>query len=164
MKKTAILAMMALAFSAFAQKSEADFEGYFMGAQLGRNYSKAMHGDDMTKHNEIYPGLIIGHSTAYHGVLYGVEGFADFHKNSVTGRDFGMAFKIGKAFGDVLVSGRAGITGRSPSFRPHFGLGIEYKLDKNLSLTGLITDDESSDEGVKRSNTNVVAGMNYYFR
>lgn len=118
----------------------------------------------MDKHASVYPGLVVGHNTAFDGMLYGVEGYADFHKKSFSGRDFGMGFKVGKVVSNVLVFTRVGITGSSPSFRPQMALGAEYKLDKNLSLTGLISHDRTTDEGVTRQNNNLTVGVNYFFR
>jgi hypothetical protein len=164
MKKIATLALLALASSAFAQRvTEADFAGYYVGAQLGANQSSSSANEDFKK-SSIYPALVLGHNTAFEGMLYGVEAFADFHKKAATGRDFGLAFKAGKVIGDVLVYGRVGITGEHPSYRPQMGLVAEYKLNKNVALTGALTRDTTTDFDVKRTNTNLALGVNYYLR
>lgn len=164
MKKITALALLTLASSAFAQKTEADFAGYYAGAQLGGNHSTEMKAGKEFSKNSAYPGLVAGHNTAYNGMLYGVEGFADFHKKSTTGRDFGMGFKAGKVIGDVLVYGRVGVTGRAPGYRPQVGVGAEYLIDKNISLTALISHDHLSDQGVQRNNTSMAVGVNYHLR
>lgn len=165
MKKIAILAVMALASSAFAQKvTEADFTGIYGGAQIGRNHSSASMDGETDKNSSAYPALVVGQSTVYNGMLVGVEGFADLHNKSATQRDFGLGLKAGKVFGDVLVYGRLAMVGAWPSYRPNVGVGAEYKLDKNLSLTALLSRDSSTDEGIKRQNSNMAVGVNYYFR
>lgn len=164
MKKISILALLAVASTAFAQKTEADFAGYYAGAQLGFNHSTEMKAGKEHSKNSAYPGLVVGHNTAYNGVLYGVEGFADFHKKSSTGRDFGMGFKAGKVVGDVLVYGRLGVTGSEPSFRPQVGVGAQYLIDKNLSLSALVSHDHLNEQGIHRNNTSMAVGLNYHLR
>ena len=164
MKKITALALLALASSAFAQKTEADFAGYYAGAQLGSNHSTEMASGQETRKNSAYPGLVVGHNTAFNGVLYGVEGFADFHKKSTTGRDFGMGFKAGKVIADVLVFGRVGVTGRAPGYRPQVGVGAEYLIDKNISLSALVSHDHLSEPGIRRNNTSMAVGVNYHLR
>ena len=64
--------------------------------------------------------------------------------------------------GDSLVFARLGVTGSKPSWRPEYALGVEYKLTKKWSLTGNIAYDRSTDSGIRRSNTSLTAGLNYY--
>jgi outer membrane immunogenic protein len=164
MKKIAIVALMAMASGAFAQKTEADFEGFYVGAQVGSNHSDERLSTQKTrKHDSIYPALVVGHNTAYNGVLYGVEAFADFHNKSTTQRDAGMGFKAGKVIGDVLVYARVGMTGSSPSVRPQLGVGAQYKLQNNLSLNALLSHDKTTDDNITRKNTSVAVGVNYHF-
>ena len=119
MKKIAMLALMAMASSAFAQTTEADFAGFYVGAQVGSNHSdERLSGKATRKQDSLYPALVVGHNTAYNGVLYGVEAFADFHNKSTTYRDVGMGFKVGKVLGDVWVFARVGMPGAWPSVRP----------------------------------------------
>jgi outer membrane immunogenic protein len=166
MKKIAIVAVMALASSAFAQQvTEADFTGIYVGAQVGRNQStEILVGGKDHRHTSVYPGLRIGQSTIYNNVLLGAEGFVDLHKTAATQSDFGLGVKAGKVFGDVLVFARLAVVGAWPSYRPNVGVGAEYKLDKNFSLTGLVSRDSSTDSGIKRENKNLAIGVNYYFR
>lgn len=164
MKKIVFLTLVLATATAFAQKTEADFAGYYVGVQVGSNHAnESVAEKEMRKHDSLYPALVMGHNTAYNGMLYGVEGFADFHNKSTTGRDAGMAFKAGKVLGDVLVFARVGMTGASPSVRPQLGAGAQYKLDKDFSLTALVTRDRTTDVGIKRQNTSVAIGVNYHF-
>lgn len=163
-EKISILALLAVAYTAFAQKTEADFAGYYAGAQLGFNHSTEMKVGKEHSKNSAYPGHVVGHNTADNGVIYGVEGFADFHKKSSTRRDFGMGFKAGKVVGDVLVYGRLGVTGLAPSYRPQVGVGAEYLIDKNPSLNALLSHDHLNEQGIHRNNTSMAVDLNYHLR
>jgi len=164
MKKIATLALLVMASGAFAQKTEADFAGFYVGAQAGFNHSeKSSPSQHARNHDSLYPALVVGHSTAYQGVLYGVEAFADFHNKSATNRDAGVSLKVGKVVGDVLVFTRLGVTGAWPSIRPQIGGGAQYKLSKDLSLTALLSHDRSTDNNIQRKNTSLAVGVNYHF-
>jgi outer membrane immunogenic protein len=166
MKKIAILTAVVLASSAFAQQvTEADFVGIYAGAQMGRNQSSETLVSGKNHHHASgYPGLLLGQTTVYNGMLVGLEGFVDLHKTAATQSDFGLGVKAGQVFGDVLVFARLAVVGAWPSYRPNVGVGAEYKLDKNFSLTGLLSRDSSTDDGIKRENKNFAVGVNYYFR
>ena len=163
MKKHLLLACACLAASTFAQSVPADFSGVYVGAQVGHNHSESS-GASRRDVNVAYPGLVVGHNTLSNGVVVGVLAFADFHKKSTTGNDGGVAFKVGKVWGDVMVFGQAGVVGRSPGYRPQWGVGAEYKVQKNLSVLALATQDRDKSDQTSYSNRNLSVGINYYFR
>ena len=112
--------------------------------------------------SEFSTGLIAGYHHVFYSYLIGVEAFADLHYESATNDDGGIGLKVGKVMGDSLVFARLGVTGSKPSWRPEYALGVEYKLTKKWSLTGNIAYDRSTDSGIRRSNTSLTAGLNYY--
>lgn len=160
MKNTSLISVLLLASSASAQT--VDFSGFYQGLQVGSNQSEAT-GLQTLSTSSTYPGLVAGYSMVSKGNLLGLEGFANAHHKSTTGKDAGLGLKVGRVFGPVLVYGRVAATGSWPSVRPQVGLGAEYKWDKHWALTVFTSRDQSSDAGIDRKNTNVALGLNYYF-
>lgn len=159
MKKIALLASLVVVSAAQAQSG--NFSGFYGGAQVGINDSEARGASNLNKQS-VYPGFVAGHNTHSQGVVVGAEVFANFHKKSATQNDLGLTFKVGKVVNNVLVYGRAGVVGRSPGYRPQVGVGAEYKLQKNISVSAVLTHDHDTTNGTRYKNNNLAVGVNYY--
>ena len=147
-----------------AQAQPSGFTGYYAGAQLGVNHSKASSGTQDTTHTVGYPSLVAGHNFVKNGTLLGAEFFADMHTNSVTNKDVGVAFKMGKVWGPWAAYGRAGLTCCSPSGRPQLGAGVEYLINRQFSIVGQYTTDKDTSESTRYTNRSLSVGVNYHFR
>jgi hypothetical protein len=95
--------------------------------------------------------------------VVGAEVFADFHNQAATKKDGGIDAKVGIPFNHVMPYARLGITTFWPNTRLHYGLGVEYKFAKNLSVAGEWTADTANTDGTKRSNNSLTMGLHYYF-
>jgi outer membrane immunogenic protein len=163
--KTAILSisLLAVAPTVLAQVSTSEFTGFYGGVQIGTNHSTSTEKGGVSKRTS-YPGLLVGYSSEMKGVLVGVEAFADYHNDSTTYKDGGFGIKVGKVVSDVLVYGRLGQTGTWPSWRTQVGIGAETKLNKNLSLNVIYSNDKSTHKEIRRENESLAVGVNYYYR
>jgi hypothetical protein len=163
MKITALLALVALSTgTAFAQSNTKDFLGYYEGVQVGNN-SATVSGPSLdTTTKSIYPSIVLGYNMMHNNMLVGIEGFADYHKKSSTGIVAGVTFKAGKIINQTLVYARAGVKGDMPSYRPQVGLGLEHRLTRDMTISGILTHDVINKDGVKRTNNNAAIGLNFY--
>ncbi len=161
MKKTLLSLLMVAASSVYAQNA-ADFSGYYVGAQFGSNQSKTT-ANGGASNTSMYPGFVLGYTAAQQDLRFGVEAFADYHNDSSTYKDVGFGLKVGKVFSNVLIYGRLGTTGTWPSWRPQFGAGAEFKVDKNVTFNTFFSRDRTTDAGITRENSSIAFGLNYYF-
>ncbi len=163
MKIIALLALVALSTgTALAQSKPKDFLGYYEGVQVGNNRSTVTGPSMDTTSQSFYPSIVLGYNMMYSNMLVGIEGFADYQKNSTTGIVAGVTFKAGKIINHTLVYARAGVKGDSPSYRPQVGLGFEHPLNRDMTLSGIVTYDVIDMDGIKRTNNNVAVGLNFY--
>jgi outer membrane immunogenic protein len=108
-------------------------------------------------------GLVAGYNFDVSDFVVGAEAFGDFHNASTTYKDAGLDAKFGMPFKQIMPYARLGFTGTWPNARLHYGLGVEYKFTKNISVAGEWTADSSNHDGTKRRNNSATFGVHYYF-
>jgi outer membrane immunogenic protein len=166
-----LLACAAIAFSALAhaqptqQQLVDDFSGAYVGAKMGVNVSSASGATNKPTHTTVFPGFVAGYGFNLGPVVLGAELFADLHHGSATFKDGGMDAKIGYPVGQFMPYARLGVVAPDwPASRFHYGLGIEYKLMKNVSLFSEWTADSTHADKTHWSNNNFTVGANYRFQ
>jgi outer membrane protein OmpA-like peptidoglycan-associated protein len=151
---TALLLGMQLSTSAHAS----EFEGAYLGLNLGNNRSSAT---SLSDKNNGYLGLKAGYNWDWNSFLLGAEGYADTDSSSYTGQDLGLDARLGLPMNRWLPYARLGLVGTSPGVRPHGGLGVEYSLDHRWSVNAEWTTDSKDDAGITRKNNNIAIGFNF---
>lgn len=172
-KSTFALAVALLGMSA-AQAGE--FDGVWLGANLGSNYSDLTGLDNQ---GATAFGLEGGYNWDVDSFLLGVGVFADSNGSATHNpgpvdygsRAYGLDGKLGWPMGRWLPYaklgyahttgnlGAAGIKGDGA----HVGVGVEYKFTPDLSVSGEYTRSAASTGVAKLSNNNLTLGINYYF-
>jgi outer membrane immunogenic protein len=158
-----VLAGIAHAETPVPQSVHSEFSGPYAGIKLGANLSNASGVVNAGTHGTAFPGLTAGYGFDVGRFVLGGEAFADFHNGSTTRKDGGIDFRAGMPFNKIMPYARIGFTGFWPDTRLHYGLGVEYKLYKNIHLAGEWTTDQSNSDGTKRRNNSFTLGLNYYF-
>jgi outer membrane immunogenic protein len=164
------LAGMALAASALAhaqptqQQLIDDFSGPYIGAKVGVNVSSASGSIDKPSHTTFFPGLVAGYGFNVGPVVLGAEVFTDFHHGSATFKDGGIDAKIGYPINQFMPYARLGMTTDWPSDRFHYGVGVEYRFTKNVSMFSEWTADSGSAYNTSWKNNSFTIGANYRFK
>ena len=156
------IAPLVLVAAGVAHAQASDFAGPYAGIKFGVDFSHAT-GVDSGDKTVPFPGLLGGYNWDVNNFVVGAEVFADFHNQAATKKDGGIDAKVGIPFNHVMPYARLGITTFWPNTRLHYGLGVEYKFAKNLSVAGEWTADTANTDGTKRSNNSLTIGMHYYF-
>lgn len=174
MKKSTFALTVALLGMSVAQASE--FDGVWLGAKLGYNFSD-MSGLD--RKNATAFGVEGGYNWNTDTYLLGVDGFADLNGRATHNpglvnygsRDYGLDGKLGLPMGNwmpyvklgiVRTTGNGGASQMSGS-SAHSGLGVEYKFTPSLSVSGEYTSASAKTGAAKLINNNLTVGVNYYF-
>jgi outer membrane immunogenic protein len=160
MKKSTMAITVAAALLSMTAVQASEFSGAYLGAKVGYNTSSPA-----TNHtvNQLYPGLEAGYGWDIGNVLLGVDGFADWHTNSITGDDYGGDVKLGFPKGEFMPYVKLGETGGGPGTRVNGALGIEYKVAHQLSVAAELFADSIDDKGLTKRNTNISVGVSYHF-
>ena len=140
------------------------FSGPYIGFKLGVNSSNASGVVNESTHNTVFPGFTAGYGIDIGQFLLGAEAFADMHNGSTTYKDGGLDARFGIPLSQFMPYARVGFTGSWPETRFHWGLGVEYKFNRNLSAVGEWTTDESNTSGTSRRNDSYTVGLHYYFK
>jgi len=148
-----------------AQAAQPGFEGFYIGAKAGYNDSNTSGAVSQTVGSGFVAGEAgYGWAVGENSVL-GVDVWADGHKKSVTGRDYGADLKLGGVDYDRKVQYyvKLGVAATHPGNRAHYGIGMEYKFDRRWG--GLLewTGDTKSKDAVNYFNNSYVAGVTYHF-
>lgn len=136
-----------------------EFEGAYLGLQLGNNRSSAT---SLPGKDDGYLGLKAGYNWDWDSLLLGAEGYADTHSSSYTGQDAGLDARLGLPMRRWLPYVRLGLVGTSPGVRPHGGLGVEYSLNHRWSVNAEWATDRKDDAGITRKNNNIGIGFNFH--
>ena len=172
-KSTFALAVTLLGISA-AQAGE--FDGVWLGANLGSNYSDLTGLDNQ---GATAFGLEGGYNWDVDSFLLGVGVFADLNGSATHNpgpvdygsRVYGLDGKVGWPMGHWMpyaklgyahITGNPGAAGIKGS-GAHVGMGVEYKFTPALSVSGEYTRSAASTGISKLSNNNLTLGINYYF-
>lgn len=148
----------------YATGSSSLFAGPYAGFKVGANISNASGAVNKPTHTTLFPGLTLGYGVDVGSLMIGAEAFADFHHGSATFKDGGVDAKIGMPIGRIMPYARAGFTVDWPSTRPHWGLGAEYAVTRNLGVAAEWTADHASSKNTSWNNNSFTVGVHYYFR
>lgn len=159
MKKITLATALLLGTQLSTSVHANEFEGPYLGLNLGNNRSSAT---SLSDKNNGYLGLKAGYNWDWNSFLLGAEGYADTHSSSYTGNDAGLDARLGLPMDRWLPYARLGLVGTSPGGRPHGGLGVEYSLSRRWSVNAEWTTDSKSDAGVTRKNNNIAIGLNFH--
>ena len=155
-KKNTMAITVAAALLSITAAQASEFNGAYLGGKIGYNTSSPS-----TNHtvNQLYPGLEAGYGWDIGNVLLGVDGFADWHTNSITGNDYGGDVKLGFPRGEFMPYAKLGETGGWPGVRNNFALGFEYKLDSLWGVSSELFADSINKNGITKRNVNISVGL-----
>jgi outer membrane immunogenic protein len=142
----------------------ADFSGPYVGVKAGANFSSASGAMAKPSHTTFFPGLVVGYGFNLGPVVLGAEAFADLHHGSATYKDGGVDAKIGYPINRFMPYARLGVTTDWPSSAFHYGIGIEYRFTKNVSLFSEWTHDAANAYNTHWVNNSITVGANYRFK
>jgi hypothetical protein len=156
MKKSTMAIAVAAALLSMTAAQASEFSGAYISGKIGYNTSSPS-----TNHtvNQLYPGLEAGYGWDIGSVLLGVNGFADFHTNSITGDDYGGDVKLGVPMGEFMPYAKLGETGGGPGNRANFALGFQYKLDYLWSVSSELFADSINKNSLTERNINISVGL-----
>jgi len=156
MKKSTMTIAVAAALLSITAAQASEFNGAYLSGKIGYNTSSPS-----TNHtvNQLYPGLEAGYGWDIGNVLLGVDGFADWHTNSITGDDYGGDVKLGFPMGEFMPYAKLGETGGGPGVRNNFALGFEYKLDSLWGVSSELFADSINKNGLTQRNVNISVGL-----
>ena len=153
-----------------------EFDGAWLGAKLGYNQSDQ---SGLNKVSATAFGLEGGYNWDVDAFLLGVDGFADLNGSaahnpglvSYGSRAYGLEGKFGRPMGDWLPYAKLGFArtiGNGDASQlsgsgAHLGLGVEYKFNPGLSVTGEYSNASINSGAVRFNNDNFMLGLNYYF-
>lgn len=163
MKKSTMAIAVAAALLSMTAAQASEFNGAYLGGKIGYNTSSPATNHSI---NQLYPGLEAGYGWDIGNVMLGVDGFADWHTNSITGDDYGVDVKLGFPRGKFMPYAKLGKTGGTPGTGisgDNVALGIEYKVAHQLSVVGELFADRININGQSQRNTNISVGVNYHF-
>ncbi|BBU27869.1 porin [Burkholderia sp. THE68] len=159
------VAPLLVSLFALAHAQASEFAGPYVGTKVGVNWSDATgRSYQESTHTTFFPGLMAGYNFDVDRFVVGVEGFADFHNSSTTRNDGGFDARFGMPLDNHLMPyARIGFTGFWPDTRLHYGAGVEYKFQKNWSVSAEYTGDTAHYDGGHRRNDSLTVGVRYYF-
>ena len=160
MNKTALGCGLAVFVLCVSNTKASEFDGFYVGANVGSNKSTATLRPDKT---ESYVGAVAGYNWDFQSFLLGANAFVDAHSSAYSGKDAGMDVKLGLPMKEWLPYAKLGLTDSEPGTRAHAGLGVEYKFYSQWSINGEWMRDKKSIGPVNYENNNFVIGVNYYF-
>ncbi|AOZ06532.1 outer membrane protein [Cupriavidus malaysiensis] len=140
------------------------FTGPYIGTKVGANISSVSGATNRSSHTTIFPGFVAGYGFGVGPAVIGAEIFADLHFGSATNKDIGIDAKLGYPIGSFMPYGRVGVTGTSPSYRIHYGAGVEYMATRNISVFSEWTGDTDRAGGSRWVNSSFTIGVNYRLR
>ncbi|WP_245641406.1 porin family protein [Paraburkholderia bannensis] len=152
-----------LAGASFASSGSL-FSGPYAGFKVGANVSNASGAYSKPTHTTVFPGFTLGYGFDVGSLMIGAEAFADLHHGSATFKDGGFDAKIGMPIGQIMPYARMGLTLDWPAARPHWGVGVEYAVTRNLGVAAEWTGDHSNSKNTNWNNNSFTLGMHYYFR
>lgn len=176
MKKSTMTFALAVALLGVSAVQAGEFDGVWLGAKLGYNQSDL---SGLDKKSATAFGLEGGYNWNMDSYLVGLSGFADLNGKATHNpglvnygsRTIGLDGKLGLPMGAWLpyaklgyarTAGNGGASGISGS-GAHLGLGAEYKLMPNLSVSGEYGNASAKTGAVRLNNNNFTLGINYYF-
>jgi OOP family OmpA-OmpF porin len=176
MKKCTTFLLLAAALLGVNAVQASQFDGVWLGAKLGYNYSDATALD---KKSATAFGLEGGYNWNRDNYLLGLSVFADMNGKATHNpglvnygsRVYGLDGKLGLNMGSWLPYAKLGYAhtagnGQAVGFSGnglHLGLGAEYKLTSHLSVSGEYTQNGAKNAAARLNNNNFMLGMNYYF-
>jgi OmpA-OmpF porin, OOP family len=152
--------VLALLIVASSQASESEFDRGYLGGKVGYNTN---HPATNNTSNHAYLGAEAGYAWRMGGVLLGLDGYADDHVKSITGRDIGVDVKLGFPSDKFMPYVKLGVAGTNPGARVHSGVGMEYKFARHWSVVGEWSGDSKTVNSIDNTNSNISIGLNYYF-
>lgn len=157
-----IAALTTLLATAYAGASS--FDGFYMGAKAGTDYSKVSGAANLSNIYAFAAGEA-GYNWTNDNILFGANLWADNHqKTSATGRDYGADLKLGSVQNkNTLFYVKLGMAATNPGNRLHYGLGLEHIFAPHWG--GLVewTGDKKTKDAVTYRNDNYMVGVNYHF-
>jgi opacity protein-like surface antigen len=159
----ALLSNFAHAQLSTPQVGASQFAGPYVGFKVGLNNSDASGVVNKASHTTVFPGFMAGYNFDVDRFVLGAEIFADLHHGSSTYKDGGIDAKFGMPFNQIMPYARVGFTSSWPETRLHWGLGVEYKFARHVSVAGEWTTDSSNKDGTKRRNNSFTVGLQYHF-
>jgi Outer membrane protein beta-barrel domain len=156
MKKCTMAIAVAAALLSMTAAQASEFSGAYISGKIGYNTSSPTTNHTM---NQLYPGLEAGYGWDIGSVLLGVNGFVDWHTNSITANDYGGDVKLGFPMGEFMPYAKLGETGGWPGIRNNFALGFEYKLDYLWSVASELFADSININGLTERNINISVGL-----
>jgi outer membrane immunogenic protein len=162
-KLKTLTAALVVSMMGVAGVQASEFAGPYAGVKIGENWSDASGVINTSTSSTTFFGLVAGYNFDVSNFVVGAEAFGDFHNASTTYKDAGLDAKFGMPFNHLMPYARIGFTGTWPNARLHYGLGLEYKFTKNISVAGEWTADSSTHDGTKRRNDSATIGVHYYF-
>lgn len=151
-------ALLCVALSANAQ--DGNFEGAYLGVNLGNNTASAT---SLSDKNSVYVGAKVGYDWSWSSILLGVQGFHDAHGDSYTKDDAGVDARLGLPMNRWLPYAKLGVVGTTPGERLHGGLGVEYSLADSWAINAEWTTDSKDVDGSTLKNNNIAFGLSYRF-
>ena len=137
-----------------------EFSGAYVGGKIGYNNNTPT---SSATYNKGFFGGEAGYGWNVGKAMLGLDGFADDHAQSATGRDDGVDVKMGYPMGKWMPYAKLGVTGSNPGDRTNGAVGVEYKFAPQWSVVGELFTDSYSVNGVDHANTNATVGVSYYF-
>ncbi len=162
MKKLIIAGVSLVALMAAAQVEAKGLEGFYVGAKVGDNDSSISGVPNQGLGNG-YVGVEAGFNYVLDGLVLGAAVWGDGHRNSVTGRDWGVDLKLGGVREDTLYYVKLGVAETHPGARAHYGVGAEYKFAESWGALAELTYDAKTLNGAVYTNMNYVVGVTYHF-
>jgi outer membrane immunogenic protein len=162
MKKILLALIASTSFLLAANAGATGFDGFYAGVKAGDNVSSTSGAAD-PRAGTAFGGGEAGYNSSQDEFLVGVDVWADNHRRSVTGRDWGADFKVGQVQKRTLYYLKMGVAASDPGTRPHVGAGVEYKLARSWGALAEVTHDVKTRDGITYSNWNYVAGVMYHF-
>jgi len=160
LKNNSMSVALVFALLSVASAQASEFEGGYLGGKIGSNTN---HPATNNTSNKAYLGAEAGYAWRMGKVLLGLDGFADDHIKSITGRDVGADVKLGFPSDKFMPYIKLGVAGTNPGSRVHGGVGMEYKFARHWSVVGEWSRDSKTVNSIDQKNNNISIGLNYYF-
>jgi len=154
------ISLSILLVSIAVNSNASEFEGGYIGANLGSNTAAATALSDK---KSTYLGLKAGYNWDWNNFVVGAEGFVDAHQDSYTSSDAGVDARLGLPMDRWMPYAKLGLAATTPGARLHGGVGVEYRLTDRWSVNAEWTRDSKDDSGVTKKNNNIAVGLNMYF-
>ncbi|HEY5994375.1 MAG TPA: outer membrane beta-barrel protein [Gallionellaceae bacterium] len=162
--KKIIMGVAAVVSLIFAAQVEArGFDGFYVGAKAGYNDSSTS-GSLVSKVGRPFLGVEAGYNWIMNDrILLGANVWGDDHKQTVTGRDYGVDLKVGGLKDNMLYYAKLGVAQTHPGSRPHYGLGAENVFDRHWGAVIEYAYDSTPKGGITYTNNKFMVGVNYHF-